>query len=440
MAVVLFTLPFVWPYAKLQASGAVAPRSLDEIAGYAADTHAFALPPPTSVLWSHVPATFVKPENTGFPGLTILAFVCVALAAAIWRWITDPSWRTAPIAIRAIAGIVTAIFIGYAGAVALLFVDGSLTIGFGASRTILRNVNDPLVIAIVSFVALLGLTMLVRTTEQPGTSDSGARGPGTTAPGTHGPRTPNPRTSLAAFCVAAALAAALFALGPRIESLGHRIGTGPYLWLLEYLPGFNGLRVPARYLTVVTLFLAAAAGIGASVVLTLRRRAIAKGLVVAGMAGILAEAWFVPMLMNVPVTSDRYLVPQSLHTGAAVSALYAAVKAAPPGSVLIEFPFGEEAYDVQAVFYAGFHRRPLVNGYSGYFPRGYFERADRLRDFIRNPQIAADALRSSGATMALVHQGAYQDATGQALCDWLAANGAHEIGRDGLDRLFALRR
>jgi hypothetical protein len=424
-AVGVFTLPFVWPYATLQASGAVAPRSLDEIAGYAADTHAFALPPPTSVLWSHVPTTFVKPENTGFPGLTILAFVCVALAAAIWRWLKDPSWRTAPIAIRAIAGVVTAIFIGYAGAVALLFVDGRLTIGVGASHTILRNVNAPLVIATLSLVALIALTMLVRTNEAPASSR------------TPGPRTSNPRTPIA-FCLVAALAAALLALGPRIESLGHRIGTGPYLWLLEYVPGFNGLRVPARYLTVVTLFLAAAAGLGASVVLTLRRRALAKGLVVAGMVGILAEAWFVPMLMNVPVTSDRYLVPQSLRTGAAVSALYSTVKDAPPGSVLIEFPFGEEAYDVQAVFYAGVHRRPLVNGYSGYFPHGYFERADRLRDFVRNPQIAADALRSSGATMAIVHQGAYQDATGQALCDWLISNGAHEIGRDGLDRLFVL--
>lgn len=422
-AVVVLTLSFVWPYAKLQASGADAPRSIDEIAGYSADTHAFALPPPSSVLWSHFPSEFTKAENTGFPGLTILAFVAVALFAAIWRWFRHPSWRTAPGSIRAIAGLVTAALIGYGAAVAILFVNGSLTIGVGGSRTILRNVNAPLVITLLAFGALLGLTLMVRRTERDRSDTPAEQGS---------------RASLIAFCLCAAVAAGLLAMGPRIESLGHRIGTGPYLWLLQYVPGFNGLRVPARYLTIVTLFLAVAAGIGAAVVLALRRRAIANGVVIAGMFGILAEAWFVPMLMNVPVTSDRYLVPHALQTGAAISPVYRTVKDAPAGAVLIEFPFGEESYDVQAVFYAGYHRRPLVNGYSGYFPRDYFERADRLRDFIRHPDIAAETLRSTGATLALVHQGAYQDASGQQLCDWLLSLGAHEIGRDGLDRLFAL--
>ena len=30
--------------------------------------------------------------------------------------------------------------------------------------------------------------------------------------------------------------------------------------------------------------------------------------------------------------------------------------------VVIEFPFGEPAYDIMATFYAGYHRKPLVNG------------------------------------------------------------------------------
>src|SRR5262249_6040564 len=158
---------------------------------------------PTSVLWSHVPSTFAKSENTGFPGLTILTFVCVALVAAIWRWFKHPSWRAAPLAIRLLAGLVAAILVGYTCAVMLVFVNSSLTIGVGASRTILRNVNAPLAIAVLALVALLALTTMVRRTE----ADRARTG----AP-------EDSRATLAAFLVCAAIAAALLALGPRIES------------------------------------------------------------------------------------------------------------------------------------------------------------------------------------------------------------------------------
>ena len=76
--------------------------------------------------------------------------------------------------------------------------------------------------------------------------------------------------SAVGYFAIAALAAALLALGPEIQALGRRVGAGPYLWLFEYVPGFDGLRVPARYLMLVALFLSVLAGIGAASLLTLR--------------------------------------------------------------------------------------------------------------------------------------------------------------------------
>ena len=41
------------------------------------------------------------------------------------------------------------------------------------------------------------------------------------------------------------------------------LGTGPYYWLWQYVPGFDGVRAPARFLMIVALFLAVLAGLGA---------------------------------------------------------------------------------------------------------------------------------------------------------------------------------
>ncbi len=50
----------------------------------------------------------------------------------------------------------------------------------------------------------------------------------------------------------------------------------------------------------------------------------------------------------------------------------------PADTVLLELPFGDVAWDLRYVYYAGLHGRRIVNGYSGYFPDGYLARAVRL--------------------------------------------------------------
>lgn len=242
--------------------------------------------------------------------------------------------------------------------------------------------------------------------------------------------------SEAIFFGIAALGAGLLALGPIIRFGGQAIGTGPYDLLFTYVPGFDGVRVPARYLMIVALFLAILAGFGAAALLT---RRFGRPIVMVACALVLAESWVVPLWTNVRIAARGFeLTPRHLAMGDDVSPIYRWARDAPGKVVLIEFPFAEPAYDILATFYAGEHRRPLVNGYSGFFSEAYLRRATFLRRIPEDFDAATKALRSSGATHAIVHEAAIPDGRGHVLSDWLLGIGAQVVMTHGTDKLFAI--
>src|SRR5262249_50662967 len=156
----------------------------------------------------------------------------------------------------------------------------------------------------------------------------------------------------------AAIAAALLALGPRIQSAGRLLGAGPYALLYDWVPGFDGIRVPARYFMIVALFLAVLAGLGAAALLAWRRR-FALGVVARGSLGSVAGSWAAPIGTNMRlIVHGLEKPPPRLDMGSHVGPIYQWVKSEPGPIALIEFPFGEPAYDILAAFYAGYHRRP----------------------------------------------------------------------------------
>ena len=233
---------------------------------------------------------------------------------------------------------------------------------------------------------------------------------------------------------------ALFALGPRVRALGHDLGPGPYQWLLEYVPGFDGLRVPARFLMLVALFLAVLAGLGAAAVLAGRARRFGYAAIAAGAIGILAESWVAPLPMNLPVVPARgFNLPQPPASGWRLNPIYQLIRGLPEPVVLAEIPFGEPAYEVTAVFNAGHHRRPLLNGYSGFFPRSYHDRVSALRGLPDRAEAAERALREGHVTHVLVHEGAFIDDRGRRISDWLISIGAKPVTSHARDRLFSLR-
>ena len=87
---------------------------------------------------------------------------------------------------------------------------------------------------------------------------------------------------------------------------------------------------------------------------------------------------------------------------------------------------------------AGYHRQPIVNGYSGFFPAPY----RRLLFSLSDPMASRDAwpmLLASGATHAIVHEASYAGDGGPALSAWIQSRGAREVAAFEGDRVFELR-
>ncbi len=193
---------------------------------------------------------------------------------------------------------------------------------------------------------------------------------------------------------AAVLAAALWmTAGPGMP--------GPYRLLLQFLPGFDGLRVPARFIVIVALALSVLAGAGAAWLLGRLRRSAAAAVTVLLAAAFVLEGYGGPITM-VPFRHDQ-------PTRAALNAWLA--EQAPGG--LIELPISGPGL---APFTLGYqyntlrHGHPVVNGYSGY---GY-----GLQDFLggpgsplREPASVAGALaglRDIGVRHVVLHRETYE--------------------------------
>lgn len=157
------------------------------------------------------------------------------------------------------------------------------------------------------------------------------------------------RRSAALFYSGAAVMFWWLCFGPASSNAIGDLLSHPYS-LLTWLPGFSGLRVPARFAMMATLCAAAAAAIAAA---RLAPRAlwarVAIGAVLAAL--LVRDSWMLPMPLAAPPA--RVLLPDVAH------------------SVVLELPADDSAVNIAAMYRSMAHRRPLVNGYSGHTPQHY---------------------------------------------------------------------
>ena len=389
---------FSWPYAEVRRRGDVGVRGRAEIEHFSADTHAFATVSSWSRLWGSRMRALPREEGAGFPGLAILGFGVVAVAARVNRAVADareardnsPRWR------RWLAfglGIALVVLVFLLGRVLVTGSNAYSVAGVVVRHSALRLLSEiAIVVAVLAVISPWSRRVM-----------RGVRG------------------SAGAFFAWAALAAAWMSLGPSMYANTRAIGPGLYAVFYRWVPGFNGLRVPSLNFMLMALMLAVLAGLGAASLIAWRRTA-GWLLTAAGMVLILAEGWSVAPTAVLP----------------ARSAVYDAIAASPDGTVVAEFPFGDPASEIAYTFFAGGHRKPIVNGYSGYFPAHYVALVARLSHLPAGGAAAWDALMSSGATHAIVHEGA-DVIGGAATSQWLQRHGAREITLSGTDRLFQLR-
>jgi hypothetical protein len=397
-AVLLVVGVFLWPYMQARKLGDVGLRHLDEIEFFSADTHAYGTVSDRSLLWGSLVQARPHPEGQGFPGFAILAFAAYAVWAAGRRGFvvarestgTPRDWRG-----RA-AAITGAVLVLLLTVLAYVLVRGPGVERIGGRS--FRFGSSWLVVQIFAvLVALLIVSQRFRKMLR----------------GTKG--------SALAFFAWATLAAAWMSLGPTMYVGGLKIGPGLYHLFYRWVPGFNGLRVPALNFMLVALMIAVVAGLGAAAILSRRPRG-GRSIVVAGMLGILAEN----LSTCVPIPAPQ------------VPPVYDVVRNLPADTVIAEFPFGELYAEIRYTYMSGFHRKRILNGYSGFFPDAYTLLVARLQPTPMRAD-AWGALLGSGATHAVVHEGGDDAQRGPIVSEWLRRSGAREVATFGSDRMFQLR-
>ena len=200
------------------------------------------------------------------------------------------------------------------------------------------------------------------------------------------------RSPLAFYSLAAAIMW-LFCLGPAPTLMNETVlYKAPYSWLMM-LPGVEGVRVPARFWVLSTVCLAMAAGL-ALVHIVNRWPALRQGLPAFVAAFLLVEAWPYPLRLYPPPDS------RPAHTRA---------------NLRLELPINGSA-DLATLYRAVEHRRPLLNGYSGYFAPHYLALQDLLSRY--DPTVLP-FLTTMGTIEAVVDHGA------QGSGRWLAYLSAH---------------
>lgn len=410
------TWPFLQGYRDLRAIGDQ-PRTMQEVIAFSADVYSYFTTFPALRLWGDVAQAFPKAEGELFPGAVPIALAIVAVGWQVrraWRDTTRSPQATGWDRARRAVVIALAIFAALNVAAMVVVMAGH----GGVTRL------GPVTIRMSSFYGAFGRAVLAlaATMALSARARAAARRFAT--------------SPTAWFAIAAAIAAWL-SLGPIMHTAGRRIAEGPYLYLHEYLPGFDGLRVPARFAMIVMLFLSVLAGLGAAAVERKRKRGAAAVLMVGAL--FLVEGWAGSIPLNVVwAEADLRPPPPRMRTGRQTPAVYRFVRTLPADAVLIEFPFGATGYELQYMFYSTTHWRRLLNGYSGMFPRSYAMRQTYIGRYREDPDTAWRALAMSGARYAIVHETAYPGREAEALIGWLERGGARRVKAFGRDVLFAL--
>jgi len=403
--VFIVTLPFLLPYLELRRLG-FDPRSLTETKRFSADVYAYFTADPGLWFWGPHASAWPRAEGSLFPGLTIVLLAAFgAVARHTWtggREGRPPAWH------RLLMVVVIACWL----AVLLLLFGKSIRLP-GLRIT---EFSRTMIVAAGASAVLLAVSPLWRAALRRWLA-----------------------TPAGIFSIITIFAAAM-SLGPDITAKGREVaGTSLYTAFYRFVPGFDGLRVPARYAMIVTLGLAVLGSVGLAAIDRRRRRYAS----VAAGALIVFEAIAIPIPIN--QYSAEYTqpglapLPRVVATGgAAAPAVYGFIAQLPASAVVIELPLGEPAFDVRYMWYSTLHWKRLVNGYSGGAPLHYEFLREALKDLATRPDRAWQAIADSTATHAVVHEGAYADERGRLFSDFFLAHGASAVAVFGTDRVFQL--
>jgi hypothetical protein len=313
-AVVAAMVPVALGYLKYQSAYGFK-RWPEEIEAFSADVASLLTASGNLRLWGWL-RVIERPESDFFPGLTPVALIATGIGVA---WATAA--RTGLERLRAprLLLAVATVF-GFVAATPAWF--GAWKIEVAGIRLLsVTTAQKPLSVAILLAVVALAMHPSIR---------AGWR----------------QRSPLAFYTIAAGVMW-LFSLGPSPTLMNQPVlYKAPYAWLM-LVPGVDGVRVPARFWTLATMCMAVAVGLAATHVG--RRWQTIRGLWPAVAALMLAESWPRPLTLVAEPS------PRPAHSRAVAR---------------LDVPF-TPGHDLMVLYRAIEHRRPVVNGYSGYFAPHY---------------------------------------------------------------------
>ncbi len=428
-ATLVLSMPFLFPYREAQRLFAIA-RPFGEVVSFSANVWSYLTASENLNVWSSVLRFSPRPEGETFLGFTPWLLAALALVALV-REVSDPPAQAGGHDVGGGRLAQTPITPGLSRGITWRIITWCLIVA-----TVTQFIALISVVIFGGFeVNVLGLNIRARTPMRTVFQLVAAAGlllavsPGMREQGARLARSP------VVFFFCATVFAMWLSFGPMPSNGdGRASGFGIYGVLYESVPGFNGVRVPARYAMIAGMFLAVLAGYGVKAICSSRRlRVLPPALcLVLLSAAVLVEGAAIPMEINRTWHVNEAMPPARVHSASSpgVPPVYRRLAALPEGSAITEFPFGDMAWEIRYVYYSAAHWKPITNGYSGAFPPKYKERLARLQRVNANPEAAWQALRDSGTTHVVFHRSAFaKPDDANAVESWLKSHGAIELER-----------
>ena len=176
---------------------------------------------------------------------------------------------------------------------------------------------------------------------------------------------------------------------------------GPYILLYKFVPGFDGLRAAARIHIFVMFSLAVLAAYGFKKIEKKAFNSTKKSIVF--FVGLLFFMFIEYLSLPVPLNT--------IQSGKNIPEIYTWLSQRKDIRNLIELPLPKPKESISAlecprIFYSIFHKKNMVNGYSGYFPPLYDELRRRWQSGSVDQNIKD--LEVLGVDHILVHSNEYQ--------------------------------
>jgi hypothetical protein len=230
---------------------------------------------------------------------------------------------------------------------------------------------------------------------------------------------------------------------------GEQFGDGqisvyfPYRWLYDYVPGFHGLRVPARFGIMVVLALSVLAGYGVSNLYRWIEGWSSAAKQNPKMRGaIKASVWLIAVsLVAIEYISIPTAVESAPHDQK-IPEIYRWLASQQDDIVVVELPLytltREHWVEARRMYYSTYHWKNLVNGYAAFYPDSYLQIAQELQDF---PSVRSlELLQGLGVDYVILHRTEFPEDQWKGLEEEIASLSQYlqEVHHSGDDHVYRL--